>query len=136
MLRDLAKEPHTVYQLGSRKFEELVAKLLEDQGCEVTLTKQSRDGGYDIFGRINSGPVPLVFLAECKRYAEKNRVGVEVIRGLYGVTEMQRANFGMVITTSSFTRDAREEKLRIGHRMDLKEFNDLKDWFQKYKSEG
>lgn len=134
LLKHLAREPRKVFELAPRKFEELIARILEDQGCEVTLTKQSRDGGYDILGEIKSGPVPLVFLAECKRYAEKNRVGVEVVRGLYGITEMQRANFAMIVTTSSFTRDAREEKLRIGPRLHLKEFNDLKTWLQKYRT--
>lgn len=133
LLRRLAEEPRNVYQLSPRKFEELIAKILEDQGYEVTLTKQSRDGGYDILGRITSGLTPQIFLAECKRYLEGNRVGVEVVRGLYGITEMQKANFGMIVTTSSFTRDAHEEKLRIGLRMALKDFRDLKAWLQKYE---
>lgn len=132
LLKHLAREPRSVYQLPPRKFEELIAKILEDQGCEVTLTKQTRDGGYDILGRLATGPAPLLFLAECKRYAEGNPVGVEVVRSLYGVTEIQRVNFGMIITSSSFTRDAREEKLRIGPRMDLKEFGDLKAWLRRY----
>ncbi len=132
LLKHLAREPRSVYQLPPRKFEELIAKLLEDQGCEVTLTKQTRDGGYDILGRMPTGVAPLLFLAECKRYAEGNPVGVEVVRNLYGVTEMQRVNFGMIVTSSSFTRDAREEKLRIGPRMDLKEFTDLKAWLGRY----
>jgi restriction system protein len=136
VLKHLAREPHSVYQLPPRRFEELVAKILEDQGCEVTLTKQTRDGGYDILGRITAGSVPLLFLAECKRYAEDRTVGVEVVRNLYGVIEMQRANFGMIITTSSFTKDAREEKLRIGPRLDLKEFGDLKAWLQRYRDAG
>lgn len=136
LLKHLAREPRSVYQLPPRKFEELIAKLLEDQGCEVTLTKQTRDGGYDILGRMTTGPAPLLFLAECKRYAEGNPVGVEVVRSLYGVTEMQRVNFGMIVTSSSFTRDAREEKLRIGPRMDLKEFTDLKAWLRRYGDDG
>jgi len=134
LLKLLAKEPQSVYRLPPRKFEELVARILEDQGCEVTLTKTTLDGGYDILGRLTTGPVPLVFLTECKRYSENNRAGVEVVRNLYGVTEMQRANFGMIVTTSSFTKDAQEEKMRIGSRIDLKEFNDLKSWFERYKS--
>lgn len=136
LLKYLAREPQSIYKLPPRRFEELVAKILEDQGCEVTLTKQTRDGGYDILGRTSAGPVPLIFLAECKRYAEDRPVGVEVVRNLYGVTEMQRANFGMIITSSSFTKYAREEKLRIGPRLDLREFTDLTAWLQKYRDHG
>jgi len=136
LLQELAKRPQLMHDLDSRKFEELVAKLLEDQGCDVTLTKRTRDGGYDLFGRMKAGPANLIFLAECKRYAPHNKVGVEVVRGLYGVTEMQKANLGLVITTSSFTKDAQEEKLRIGPRIDLKEFSDLCAWLSAYPNVG
>lgn len=133
LLKQLSTSPKLMHSLGSRKFEELVARLLEDQGCEVTLTKRTRDGGYDVLGRMKSGPADLLFLAECKRYAPENKVGVEVVRGLYGVTEAHRANLGLIITTSTFTRDAREEKLRIGPRIDLKEYSDLCAWLEPYR---
>ena len=136
LLSQLGGQPNLIYQLEPRRFEELVARLLEDQGCEVTLTKRTRDGGYDIFGKIKSSIVSPVFLAECKRYAPHNKVGVEVVRGLYAVTEIQRANLGLVITSSSFTKDAVAEKMRIGNRIELKEFNDLCTWLVPYKNQG
>lgn len=136
LLQELAKRPQIMYDLDSRKFEELVAKLLEDQGCDVTLTKRTRDGGYDLLGRMKAGPSSLIFLAECKRYSPQNKVGVEVVRGVYGVTEIQKANLGLIITTSSFTKDAHEEKIRIGPRIDLKEFSDLCSWLAPYKNPG
>lgn len=136
LLQELAKHPQLILDLEPRRFEEVVAKLLEDQGCDVALTKRTRDGGYDIFGRLKTGPANLVFIAECKRFAPNNKVGVEVVRGLYGVTEMKKANLGLVITTSSFTKDAHEEKLRIGPRIDLKDFTDLCTWLSAYPSVG
>lgn len=113
LLVHLARQPNLMHNLEPRRFEELVARLLEDNGCEVTLTKRTRDGGYDIFGRIKGLIASPVFLAECKRYSPDNKVGVEIVRSLYGVTEAYRANLGLIITSSSFTKDAREEKLRI-----------------------
>lgn len=136
LLQELAKRPQLMHDLDSRKFEELVARLLEDQGCDVTLTKRTRDGGYDILGQMKAGPANLIFLAECKRYAPQNRVGVEVVRGLYGVTESHKANLGIIVTTSSFTKTAQEEKIRIGPRMDLKEFSDLCSWLSAYSKLG
>jgi HJR/Mrr/RecB family endonuclease len=134
LLQELAKSPRLMNNLPPRKYEELVAKLLEDQGCEVTLTKQTRDGGYDLFGCMKAGPTNIIFLAECKRYAPERKVGIEVVRGLYGVTEMQKANLGLIITTSSFTKDAYAEKVRIGPRIDLKEFSDLCNWLAPYSN--
>lgn len=136
LLQELERRPQLMYELEPRRFEELVARILEDQGCIVSLTKRTRDGGYDLLGRMKSGPSDLVFLAECKRYSPENKVGVEVVRGLYGVTEIQKANLGLVITTSSFTKDAQEEKLRIGPRIDLKEYSDLCNWLSIYKADS
>lgn len=130
----LAKSPGLIHQLDPRRFEEVVAELLSAQGCSVKLTKRTRDGGYDIMGSIDSGPSEFVFLAECKRYAPDNKVGVELVRSLYGVTEANKANQGLLITSSSFTRDAVEEKLRIGPRIALKDFETLKTWLDQYKS--
>lgn len=136
IMAHLAREPQLLYQLAPRKFEELVARLLEQQGCDVTLTKATRDGGYDILGRIKHGPASLLFLAECKRYAPDNKVGVEVVRGLYGVTEIQKVNYGLIVTTSTFTRDAREETLRIGPRIQLAEYDDLCSWLASTSRSG
>lgn len=128
LIAQLSRSPDLLYELAPRRFEELVARLLEKQGCEVTLTKATRDGGYDILGRIKAGPANLLFLAECKRYAPDRKVGVEVIRGLYGVSELQKANYGLIVTTSSFSRDAMREQIRMGPRMQLAEYQDLRSW--------
>lgn len=134
LLEQLSRSPKLMHQLDPRKFEEVVAELLISQGCTVQLTKRTRDGGYDILGSIATGPTDFLFLAECKRYAPENKVGVELVRNLYGVTEIQKANQGLLITSSSFTRDAREEKIRIGPRIELKDFEDLKVWLDHYKT--
>jgi hypothetical protein len=134
LLRSLAAKPELMRSLEPRRFEELIARLLEDLGCEVTLTKSTRDGGYDLFGHLKSGIAELLIVAECKRYGEKNKVGVEVVRGLYGVTEMRKANLGLIVTTSSFTKDAQQEKLRIGSRIELKAFDDLCGWLGPYRN--
>lgn len=130
----LAKNPNLIYQLGSRKFEELIAKLFSDRGHEVSLTKSTRDGGYDVFARVKDAFSSFVVLAECKKYSPENKVGVEVVRGLYGVAEAHRANQGLIITSSFFTKDARQEQLRIGERIALKDYNDLVEWIKPYAS--
>lgn len=136
LLVQLARQPSLIHELGPRRFEELVARLLEDQGCDVTLTKLTRDGGFDIFGRIRGSVASPMFLVECKHYAPHRKVGVEVVRGLYAVTEMRRANLGLVITSSSFTKDAHDEKIRIGDRIELKEFDHLCTWLAQYRVAG
>ncbi|MBK5913858.1 restriction endonuclease [Rhodocyclus purpureus] len=128
----LASHPEAMYSLAPRKFEELVAFLLEKEGCEVTLTKATRDGGYDIWAKMSTPISKLLILAECKRYDRQNKVGVEVVRGLYGVTEAHRANQGIIVTSSFFTKDAREEQMRIGNRISLSDFDHLSKWLSRH----
>lgn len=130
----LAARPDLIYELGHRQFEELVAKLFSDRGYEVSLTKRTRDGGYDLMAVVNNSISSFVVLAECKKYSPNNKVGVEVVRGLFGVTEAQRANQGLIITSSFFSRDAHLEQIRIGNRIGLKDYNDLVDWLKPYSN--
>lgn len=128
----ISQNPNILYQLAPRKFEELIARLFLDKGYDVSLTPATRDGGYDLLAKISDGITSTVLLAECKRYQKENKVGVEIVRGLYGVTEAHRANQGLIITSSYFTKDARKEQLRIGNRIGLKDFNNLVEWLKPY----
>ena len=128
----LAKNPEIIYELGSRKFEELIAKLFADKGYEVSLTKSTRDGGFDIFAKVKNDFSDFIILAECKKYSPTNKVGVEIVRGLYGVVEEHKANQGIIITSSFFTKEAQQTQLRIGSRMALKDYNDLVQWIKPY----
>jgi hypothetical protein len=40
-----AKHPEALYKITPREFEELIAGILKDMGCEVVLTPQTRDKG-------------------------------------------------------------------------------------------
>lgn len=132
LLTVLAKDPSLMYALAPRKFEELVARMFSDYGFDVELTPATRDGGYDIFATLRNAATSFIALIECKRYAPSKPVGVEIVRGLYGVTEREGANQGLVVTSSSFTRGAIEERARIGSRMALKDYQTLATWLHKY----
>jgi hypothetical protein len=76
----LDKSPDLLFQLPSRRFEELVAEILEKQGYEVDLTPASGDGGFDMYAAKKDGLGKFLYLVECKRYTPPNKVGVEIIR--------------------------------------------------------
>ena len=94
-------------------FEKLAQIILRESGfMEVEITKKSGDGGFDGKGilRLNNlVSIPVIF--ECKRY--KTPVGAEKIRNFRGAMA-GRADKGLFITTSTFTRGAREEASREG----------------------
>ena len=96
-----------IYDISPREFEEIVEKILQDEGFDTMLTQATRDGGRDIIATKNGlNGKPVVFYVECKRYARTNKVSVELVRALYGVQTADKVNKACLITSSYFTRDA------------------------------
>lgn len=94
-------------------FERLCQRLLREADFEkVEVTGQSGDGGIDGIGilRINHF-VSLKVLFQCKKYS--GSVSSRHIRDFRGAM-LGRAEKGLILTTGTFTRDARDEARRDG----------------------
>ena len=123
-----------MHNITPRKFEELVAYIMERHGYEVTLTQQSRDGGIDIFALKNEGFGNILTIVDCKKYSETNPVGVAAVRGMYGTLQIESASHGIIATTSRFTRNASSLAHKYKYQISLKDHADLLSWIQKTKS--
>ena len=119
-------------EMNPRKFEILIAEILKDKGYEITLTPSSRDGGKDIVAVYNSPFGHQMFIVECKRYNEQNKVGAEIVRGLYGVQMAGNYNQGIIATTSTFTQGAIDFVKPLKFQLELKDFEDIKEWIKNY----
>ena len=122
LLERLKNDPQQMYGLSPRKFEEVVAELLYKQGFEVELTPASRDGGFDIYAAKIESVGKFLYLVECKRYTPPKKVGVQVIRSLHGVVQKERANAGIIVTSSYFTSDAKELQSELEHQIKLSDY--------------
>lgn len=129
----LISNPDAIHQLSPRKFEELVAYLMEKQGYEVTLTKQSRDGGIDIFALKRDGFGNFMTIVDCKKYSEKNPIGIDLVRTMYGTLNIAKASHGIIATTSRFTKDARDLAEDYKYQISLKDHADIAQWIQNTK---
>lgn len=79
---------------------------------------RSGDGGVD--GVIDQDSLGLDSIyVQAKRYASNNQVGPSTIRDFFGSLDRFRAAKGLVITTSSFTRDAIETAKHLSKRIVL-----------------
>ncbi|MDG1332581.1 MAG: restriction endonuclease [Crocinitomicaceae bacterium] len=126
------KHPEKLYQLTPRKFEELIASMLKDFGFTVELTKASRDGGRDIIASMKNAVTNFLAFVECKRYAPDNKIGVGIIRQVSGVHHLRKPSKSIIVTTSFFTKNAKEEAKLIENALDLKDYNNIKSWLDKY----
>jgi len=73
---------------------------------------------------------------ECKRYQEKTKVGVEMVRGLYGVKTAEQYNQAILVTTSTFTKPAIDFVKPLKFQLELKDYNDITEWCKSYKKKS
>jgi restriction system protein len=132
LVMNLKKQPQDVTRLSSRDFERLLAELLTDMGWEVELTKSTRDGGKDILAYMNTELGRLLCLVEAKRYRKDRKIGIDLVRSLYGTLCDYQANSAMMVTTSSFTRDAKVFQQRHEYQLSLRDYADVVRWITQY----
>ena len=92
------------------EFEDLVAALLVALGfADVEVTKRSGDGGIDVRGMLVVGGTVCIRMAvQAKRWKSNVQAPVvQQVRGSLGAHEQ-----GLIITTSDFSRGARDEATR------------------------
>jgi HJR/Mrr/RecB family endonuclease len=132
LIASLQKQPTDMHKLTPREFEKLLADLLADMGWEVELTKQTRDGGADILAYLNTDIGRLLCLVEAKHYREDRKIGVDLVRTLYGTLFDAQANSAMMVTTSTFTKDAKEFQQKHQYQLTLRDYADIVTWILKY----
>ena len=94
-------------------FEHFCKRLLREHGFEnVHVTQASHDGGIDGYGTLELNPfVSMKVLFQCKRY--KGTVSRAQI-GDFRNAMIGRADKGIILTTGTFSEDAKREASRDG----------------------
>lgn len=136
LVEGLRRQPDIIHDLSPRKFEELVAEILGDLGYEVELTPATRDGGKDILAYMTTPHGKLLCLVEVKKYRRDRPVGVELVRQLYGTLTDADASSAMLVTTSSFSPDAKAFQQRHRYKLALRDYGDVVQWIEGYKRDA
>lgn len=94
-------------------FERFCQRLLRESGfVQVVVTGRSGDGGIDGHGTLQVNPlVSFKVLFQCKRF--RSSVTSGLVRDFRGAMQ-GRADKGIILTTGSFTADAKKEATRDG----------------------
>jgi len=117
--------------LPAAGFERLCQRLLRESGFQhVTVTGRSGDGGLDGNGVLEVNPfVSFRVLFQCKRYS--GAVTPTQVRDFRGAMA-GRADKGIILTTGTFTAEARREAVRDGvPPIELVDGEKLLDLFEK-----
>lgn len=102
----------TLRSMEPSAFERLSQRLLRESGfVKVEVTGRSGDGGIDGTGILQLSLMSFHVLFQCKRY--QGSVGSGAVRDFRGAM-MGRTDKGLIITTGTFSPDARREATRDG----------------------
>lgn len=122
---DRARNPaEIIYQMNDRQFELFAASVLHEMGySDVRVTQRTRDGGFDFSAVEDRHGVINYIIGECKHFGPRRKVDEDIIRKLHDVQNQKNANTAMAVTSSTFTRVAKQRASE--YRMTLWDINDL-----------
>lgn len=102
-LLDRQEGIESIRLLDWRKFEQLLGEYYRRKGFRVRENPHGgADGGVDLWLENDDG----LHLVQCKQWRAR-KVGVEIVRELYGVMAAEGAAGGSVVNSGSFTEAAR-----------------------------
>lgn len=98
-------------------------------GYEVELTARTCDGGYDLVA-VRKAELDARISRECKRYNAEQRLGVGLVRNLYGVKQHERATKAILATTATFAKDATVFAEVHKWELELRDYRGVLDWLK------
>ena len=118
-----------------REFEKLTAEFYAREGYKVELGPGSGDGGVDVRvwneGDVNDTPLCIV---QCKR--QKDKVEQVIVKGLYTDVQDEKAQYGVLVTTSELTPSAKAVIATRGYPIEEINKNKLGEWLTKLRTPG
>jgi restriction system protein len=101
IIRFAVANPSALHQIGSRKWEEIIAGYYDLAGFdEIILTPRSGDQGRDIIA-VKKGVGCVRFFEEVKAYNPNHRVTAQEVRALLGVLHGDPNTSKAIFTTTS-----------------------------------
>ena len=91
--------------LSPFQFEEFIAKLFNKMGYETTVTRKTGDYGIDVVAKGKGDVIGI----QAKRNSEGINIGNETIQKVLGSMWKYKAKKAIIITTSDFTVQAKEQ---------------------------
>lgn len=121
----VADTPNLMHSFSPREFEVLVGSFMTDLGfSRVHLSRFVRDGGYDLYGVYCEGDSQYTTIVEVKHYSSR-KVGIEIVDRLNGVRDRERADKGVIFTSSAFSLDAQRHYAAKAQTIALVDFERL-----------
>lgn len=121
-------------RISTEDFVRLVAELLKWMGYDVNHDVMLGEENNVLLAYKRILPIgDLLFVIECTRQKSNQLIRVgDVRRFIANTVQPQRADRGMLITTSNFTYGARMQEEQWRSMLSLHDQNDIKTWIEQY----
>ena len=112
MVQHIISKPRNILYLRPENFEHLIKEWLVKIGHEqVQVTRHVKDDGVDVIAyKEGDGIIDdkrYIVVAQCKRYTT-DKIQITVLEDLIKAYKNEGANKGLLITTSSFSKDTKK----------------------------
>lgn len=117
-----------------KRFEVVCKEFFRMIGFDPRETKIGADGGVDIRIYKVRGEIPdkLEAIVQCKAW-NTYKVGVKLVRELFGIMAAEKIESGMIITSGEFTDDAKE--FAVGKKLVLMSGDRLLQQIRKFPAD-
>lgn len=129
LAEDLLARNRDLAEMSPRKYEELIAELLERAGWQAHPTRISKDGGIDVIATKMDPLVGYLAVAwQAKCYRSTNKVKQTQVRELVGSIESKGFTKAVIATTSTLTTGAVAYVEQHKHRLSAVDGAAMREW--------
>jgi HJR/Mrr/RecB family endonuclease len=134
----ITKHSNVIDSVAADAFERIVAEVMASNGYDVDITARVRGQSADVLAVQRREGGETRYLIECKRYSSDRRVGIAIVNQVLGALARARIqrpiHQAILVTSSSFTRDAKSEQAQLRNLdLELRDGDDVREWLRTYK---
>ena len=138
LIDKVASDPSVLDDISHRDFELLMGELFARMGFEVDVFRGTKDGGIDFLAIQSSESDTVVASVQCKQPEKRagrelRTIGVSMIREMYGVAKWNGHARSIMLTTSSYSTDAKQFAEAKPGEMELADRARLLEWIVRHR---
>jgi|ERR1044071_2411969 restriction system protein len=130
----LARNFDSIDSINWRKFEGLTCEYFEREGFHVQIGSGRNDNNVDarIWPVEPQEDLPPAILVQCKR--QKEKIGKMVVKALWADVVHEKAESGLIVTTSSLSLGAKKICTARNYPVDEADRNTLATWINRMRT--
>jgi HJR/Mrr/RecB family endonuclease len=139
IIDSITKNQEVLEDLSKNDFESLMAEIFARKGFDVDLYRGSKDDGIDFLAIKTDETDPIITCVQCKHPdkakpgKKRNTLPVATVREIYGVAKAHNIQKCIVITSSTYSSEAKRFADLKPDEITVSGVKDIIDWIRQYR---